>query len=257
MRILLVTLNHQARSSDSLADQALELAARGNDVCVFAVGDAENDVRSDGRDLGFGNLRVLAPRGGSRWHRATLLFSALAAAAIRHPIQLWRLVRAARRRRDARSGLLGTLSVSVPILAHRADIVHFDWIDAPKMCIDVLPLLDMPIVVSCTGSDLRINPLSSESYHEPIREVLERADLVQCVSEDLRGRALKFGLDPSKAYVSQRGVDTTFFCPAPGPSGDAMSPRVEARSRELRVVSCECRSPALGEGLRVRAPGAA
>ena len=220
MRILLVTDHYGASSSSSLADEALELAALGNDVCIFATADTDRDARIDGRDLGSGTMRVLAPR-ALPWGRALVLTGALASAAIRHPVRLSRLLRAARRSSASRRKFFNTLYLSVPLLARPADIVHFAWIDLAKMCIDVLPLLASPVVVSCTGSDLLVNPLSDEKFHELIQAVFQRADLVRCFSEDLRDHALDLGLNPSKALVSHWGVDTSFFCPAPGRGGVA------------------------------------
>lgn len=178
---------------------------------------------------------MLAPRGNSRRARTLFLISMLISAAVRHPIRLSRLVRAIKRRGGSRGGhLYDTLFVSAPILAQRVDVVHFAWIDLAKMCIDLVPLLDCSVVVSCTGSDLLVNPLSHERYQELIHAVFDRADLVCCLSDDLRERALDLGLDPSKVIVNNWGVDAGFFSPVPG---ERVPSTPEPQTSALRVVS--------------------
>jgi glycosyltransferase involved in cell wall biosynthesis len=218
-----------------LADEARELALLGHDVIVFATGDTDRDARVDGRDLSSGAVRVLAPR-ASRLGRARFVVASVVLAAVRHPLRLRRLVRASRRNSRSRRQFCDTLYLSAPLIAQSADIVHFAWIDLAKVCIDLLPLLDSPVVVSCTGSDLLVNPLSGLKYHEPIRAVFDQAGLVRCFSDDLLEHALEFGLDPGKVIVSHWGVDTTFFCPDPARTGDDASTATDARTGPLRVV---------------------
>ena len=113
--------------------------------------------------------------------------------------------------------------------------MHLGWLTAAIQWPDLLSAVDAPIVVSCHGSDLRIDPLLGDRYREPLRAVFDRADLVHCVSDELARHAIALGLEPSKVFVHPWGVDTTFFRPAP-----EREARVRTSSRgaqTLRVVS--------------------
>jgi colanic acid/amylovoran biosynthesis glycosyltransferase len=98
-----------------------------------------------------------------------------------------------------------------------------------------MPELDVPIVVSCRGSDLRIDPLVDAQYRQRLDVVFDRVDAVHCVSEELAGRAISLGLDPSKVFVGAWGVDTEFFSPAPAP--ETISPPGPLAGRALRIMS--------------------
>ncbi len=239
MRILVATHEYYAHHNSFCLDDALEFADLGNDVCVIACDRAERDAVLNGRapKPGAGQVRVLAPRDGNRAGRSRMLARSLISAAVRHPSRLWRLVRAARRRSHRSRQVLKALQVAAPLLVHPADVIHLGWLDLAGRCLDAMPLLDAPIVVTCHGSDLRIDPLGGEQDRTQIREVFEHVDLVHCVSEDLRMHALKLGLDPSKAFVCQFGIDTNFFRPAPQLPGDDDGPSGEDQRRTLRVVS--------------------
>ena len=166
-----------------------------------------------------------------------MLARSLISAAVRRPIKLWRLVRAARRRDKSSRQVLKALQVATPLLTHAADVVYLGWLDLARRCIDAMPLPDAPVVVTCHGSDLRIDPLAGEQQRAQIREVFERVDLVHCVSDDLRGHALALGLDPAKALVCPFGIDTIFFRPAPRPLDRQSGRSDENQQHELRVVS--------------------
>ncbi len=132
--------------------------------------------------------------------------------------------------------MLKALQVAAPLLVHPADVVHLGWVDLAGRCLDAMPLLDTPVVVTCHGSDLLINTLGDEQQRSQIREVFEHVDLVHCISDDLRMHALELGLDPSKAFVCHFGIDTTFFHPDPWQQG-IEGPADEHQRRRLRVVS--------------------
>lgn len=237
MRILVATHEYFAHHNSFCLDDALELADLGNDVCIVACDRAEDDAALNGRVLerGAGQVRVLAPRVGNRRGRSRMLARTLVSAAVRRPTMLWRLVRAARRRNDDSRQVLKALQVAAPLLVHPADVVHFGWLDLAGRCLDAMPLLDASFVVTCHGSDLRIDPLEGEQHRSQIREVFEQVDLVHCISDDLRMHALELGLDPAKAFVGQFGIDTTYFRPDPQPNDDGVADELQRRS--LRVVS--------------------
>jgi glycosyltransferase involved in cell wall biosynthesis len=237
VRILVVARRYQAHDNSFAADDALAFIAYGDDVTVVACVEVDRGDELVGRAGATQKVRIIAPRGASPVGRLAMLIAALSKAVVRHPVRLWRLVRAIRRRTGSGLQLLKKLRIEAPILVQPADVVYMSLFDLAVSCVDVLALLDAAIVVGCHGSDLRVSPLRDEHARAMIREVFERVDLVHCMSEDLRQHALALGLDPSKAWVGQLGVDTNFFRPAA--ELDAAHPQASngCEPRPFRVVS--------------------
>jgi len=74
--------------------------------------------------------------------------------------------------------------------------------------------LGVPGVVMVGGTDVLV--LGTGTERKPaIHRVLEEADAVITVSQDLRRTLVGWGLGAGKVHVAQRGVDTTRFSPGP------------------------------------------
>ena len=86
-----------------------------------------------------------------------------------------------------------------------------------------------PFVVTAWGSDLLVGPKRSRSQRFLARQVLQRADRIWCVSEELAqaARALGAGLD--RITVAPLGVNTEVFCPAPEEAGGRQPRNLEKR----------------------------
>src|SRR6476620_1517546 len=124
---------------------------------------------------------------------------------------------------------------SAPILSWSPDVVHLGWLTSATKWMVRLPELDVPIVVSCRGSDLRIDPLVDAQYRQDVGLVFDRVDAVHCVSEELARQAIALGADPAKVFVGAWGVDTEFFSPAPAPAPDTTAVSARVAGRMLRI----------------------
>lgn len=70
----------------------------------------------------------------------------------------------------------------------------------------------LPAVVKVHGSDIRVLR-QMRSCQPRLREVMERADGVIAVSQDLANQAVELGADPSRVRVIYDGVDSDLFHP--------------------------------------------
>jgi colanic acid/amylovoran biosynthesis glycosyltransferase len=150
-----------------------------------------------------------------------------------HRGALRRLIGSLRRAHGLGHTFLARLYVLAPPLSRSVDVVHLGWLTMAAQSTELLAALEGPVVVSCHGSDLRVDPLADAEYRERLAAVFSRADLVHCVSHELAGRAIALGLEPERAYVRPWGVDTTRFRPDPVAVGAVAAPS----TRPVRVLS--------------------
>ena len=108
-----------------------------------------------------------------------------------------------------------TWSRLFPFAGKEFDIIYFPWNSA---AIQYLPLFDRgcPVIVSCRGSQINIAPHNPERYNIRLglHITFHRAAAVHCVSEAIKNEAMKYGLNPRKAWVIRPAVDPHFFYPA-------------------------------------------
>jgi glycosyltransferase involved in cell wall biosynthesis len=100
----------------------------------------------------------------------------------------------------------------------RPDVVHFEW---NGVAIDFLnrgDLWDLPTIVSCRGTQIRVRPHVSAGYADQVRETFRRATLVHCVCETVRDEARALGMDGAKSVVIPPAVDIDEFRPPPARS---------------------------------------
>lgn len=102
----------------------------------------------------------------------------------------------------------------LPFTGRRWDVIYFPW---NSVAIEYLPLFDWgcPVVVSCRGSQVNVAPHNPKRYsiREGLRVTFQRAAAVHCVSEATKREAMKYGLDPAKAWVIRPAIDLDFFHP--------------------------------------------
>lgn len=110
---------------------------------------------------------------------------------------------------------LRVLFDQVPFAGRRWDILYFPWNSA---AIQYLPLFALAhhVILSCRGSQVNVAPHNPKrsALAEGLRETFERADIVHCVSDDIKREAIGYGLDPDRAVVIRPAVDPIFFQPA-------------------------------------------
>jgi colanic acid/amylovoran biosynthesis glycosyltransferase len=143
------------------------------------------------------------------------------------PHRLFRLVRALRRRmapeeRRDRGGMLALLAGYLRMARLRPDVVHYEWQDG---AVRQLPMLDVwrcPLVISCHGLDVDVNPHvpALRAYTSRLPELMRRASAVHCVASALREQAVDVGLDPAKAWIIRAGLDPDEFRPAATARGE-------------------------------------
>jgi len=121
------------------------------------------------------------------------------------------------------------VSSLVPIGHLHPDILHFEW---PSALCDYLPglkLFKVPVVVSCRGRQVNIEPLTCRPRAESrLRTALNAADAVHCVSRAILDEASRYAPIAHKACVIPPAVETGFFVPG----HCSMDP-----NRPFRVVS--------------------
>lgn len=103
----------------------------------------------------------------------------------------------------------------LPLASLNPDIVHFEWISAAGMYASFFTSLNIPIVVSCRGSQVNIEPQNPEKSATStiLRAVFQDAAAVHCVSEAIGREAASYGLEMEKAWIIRPAVDPNNFFP--------------------------------------------
>ena len=102
-----------------------------------------------------------------------------------------------------------------PLPFPRPDVVHFEWNGGAIDFLERHELWELPTIVSCRGTQIRVRPHVSAGYADQVRETFRRATLVHCVCETVRDEACALGLDREKSVVILPAVDVEEFRPAP------------------------------------------
>ena len=107
-----------------------------------------------------------------------------------------------------------TLFRLLPFSGKRWDLIYFPWNSA---AIRYLPLfdLDIPVVLSCRGSQIHIAPHNPRraQIREGLRETFEKAAAVHTVCQQTKKEAEVFGLNTQKAHLIYPAIDSDFFQP--------------------------------------------
>jgi colanic acid/amylovoran biosynthesis glycosyltransferase len=236
VQVVLTTYGFPTYQQSFLENYVHALTELGADVCVVASASSDHVSAPPSRAGDTGSIEIVeAPWSNARGKKIVTLFEALGGGLRHHRRELVALIESLRRRHGVGRAFLRQLYVLAPVLSRPVDVVHVGWLTAATHSTDLLAVLDAPIVVSCHGSDLHIDPLLGDRYRTPLAEVFGRVDLVHCVSHELAREAVALGLDPAKAFVCSWGVDTHTFRPAP--DARATGSRRADGDGALRVVS--------------------
>src|SRR4051794_10163289 len=92
-----------------------------------------------------------------------------------------------------------------------ADLVYFEHVSLAVKYWKILSLVPAAKVVSCRGSDVRLDPLSSPRLMDLLTYVFGVVDLVHCVSAELAQHCLHLGARPEQLLISPIGVDLRTF----------------------------------------------
>lgn len=197
-RLGVVVNSFPAVSETFIANKVTGLARAGLDVTVFASRRAASAPPA-------GVALVAPPRGG----RAMAFAIPLARAGLRRPTAVVDAFAAARAGGDR---AVTRATRTLPFLAHRLDVLHFEFSGLAVAHLPVLSLLgDMKLVVSCRGAAEQIHPLLDPGRGAALRTVFSRVDLIHCVSDDMRRTVEGFGATPEKILVNRPAVDAAAF----------------------------------------------
>ena len=102
------------------------------------------------------------------------------------------------------------------------DVIHFEWNSAAIQYLRLRPNWNVPIVISCHGSEVMVRPHRRDGagFAGALKQSFQAATAVHCVSEAVASAAYELGLWPGKTWVIRPGVDTDAFAPAARPSAD-------------------------------------
>jgi len=110
----------------------------------------------------------------------------------------------------------GRISVQTSLAPMRhADLVHFEHAGVALKHRHLLPGIRAPKVVTCHGSDVRIETIGYEWIEQGFTDVFSAVDRVHCVSQELAEHCLRLGAQPHQLYVAPVGVDLSVFTPKP------------------------------------------
>jgi glycosyltransferase involved in cell wall biosynthesis len=158
------------------------------------------------------NWVYLPARSDSVWTRITGYFQKIPTAIVRFS-KIIRVTAAERARRRGLSGNLDLFFRVLPFAVKNWDVIYFPQLFS---AIELMPLMDLgrKTIVSYTEKLVNVPGNSqNRSLHESIYNVLQRASIVHCETEDLLKKLSQMGIDPEKTVVVRPGVDVDFFRP--------------------------------------------
>lgn len=106
--------------------------------------------------------------------------------------------------------------VQAPVAAMDTDWVHFEFSGIAityARAVDILRRRGTRIGLSCRGAAEQIEPLVDPRRAAQLREAFERADLIHCVSDDMRRTVEGFGAPPERILVNRPAVPVADFTP--------------------------------------------
>jgi len=192
MRLLAVVNEFPTASETFIVNKVVALRKAGVDVTVLAhrqpSGDAHVRLASGWRHpLALGG-RILA-------HPTHAVF------ALRRALRHYGMSARAARAFAQALGLMGF------------PLVHFEFSGIAVAYQDALPLLPQGtrIVISCRGSAEHITPLIDPERPRRLRDVLDAADAVHCVTDDLATTLRGLGARPRRVFVNRPAIDVERF----------------------------------------------
>jgi glycosyltransferase involved in cell wall biosynthesis len=104
-----------------------------------------------------------------------------------------------------------------PIWATRPDVVHVGFSGIAVVLADVWDLLDVPIVISCRGTDELVRPALDPTLRPELDRVFARATTVHAVAGAVAQAVVDLGADPERVRVVRPAVDVDRWSGEPAP----------------------------------------
>jgi colanic acid/amylovoran biosynthesis glycosyltransferase len=106
----------------------------------------------------------------------------------------------------------------LPFMNGKWDLIYFPW-NSTAIEYRGLYELDIPVVVSCRGSQINIRPHlpGQEGYVQALRSSLQGGAAVHCVSTDIQDTITALGVSPKRCRIIRPAVDPEFFSPPDHP----------------------------------------
>ena len=116
-------------------------------------------------------------------------------------------------RGEKKSGGLRQRVTLAPIRAIDSQIAHFEFSGIAASYLDELPKLhrNTKIAVSCRGAAEQIEPLKNPQRRIALERVFEIADLIHCVSDDMRITVEALGAPAAKILVNRPAIPVDQF----------------------------------------------
>jgi len=105
-----------------------------------------------------------------------------------------------------------SLLLYIPFMK-KYDIVHFPFSGIGIAYLKLFPIVNknMLTYVSCRGSAEKIRPLHDLSRKTELFKLFQLVDRVHCVSNEMVGICIKYGLPHTKAFVNRPAIDINHF----------------------------------------------
>ena len=218
MRVLILVDAFPRRSESFIVAKAVHLAERGHEVRVLAREPGEYDLDAATRARAGGRLTIeqLPPEDAS-FRRLPQMGAMLITALRRDPRFVRRLLAILRTRHGLTRTLLVHLQRFIGFAGQPADVLHVEFAHIAARNLELLEAMDCPTLVSCRGSDLKLNPLVNPKLPDALARMFAVVDRAVCVSQAIAETAMSYGLEPRKVFVQSPGVDGDFFSPQRSP----------------------------------------
>ncbi len=194
MRIAIIVDTFPSLSETFISNKAAALAARGHTVLVFCNKVNTGLLNSQGSEL-------------TRVHVERFTLAGLFAYLVVHPFAVFQRVT---KISSLRQKLL-RLYRSHRINRQRPEIIHFEFSGIGIEYLAEMERLEGKKVVSCRGTAEKVKLLLYPERQQKFRQLMQQADAVHCVSEDMRKTILPYCSGRDKLFINRPSINPQYF----------------------------------------------
>lgn len=190
MRIILVVGTFPQLSELFILRKAIALAERGHQVTVAARQHGNWASVYDYLPLpvGLSVLRLLPDWGWSTPRRVLDLIAGVTLHLFRAPVRAIELAQTCHRYPATKAAPWRHFIRHLPFINCQAEMVHFEFLGLGAMYPLVPQLLDIPMVVSCRGTEVHLMEQHKPEQAAAFLDCLKRADAIHCVSDNMASK---------------------------------------------------------------------